>query len=76
MTSCRKVKFISATLPAFLLLISGSGCEKANSAADKKPAAPVKVEVAVPLEQEVTDFQDFIGRDSCSRQRLSDEDCV
>ncbi|MCX7423736.1 MAG: efflux RND transporter periplasmic adaptor subunit [Planctomycetia bacterium] len=62
MTSCRKVKFISATLPAFLLLISGSGCEKANSAADKKPTAPVKVEVTVPLEQEVTDFQDFTGR--------------
>ena len=44
-----------------LLLALTTGCEKANSAA--KPAAPpVKVEIATPSEQEVTDFQDFTGR--------------
>lgn len=62
MPSIRQTRFLSATLPAFLLLISGSGCEKASNATDKKSAPPVKVEVAAPLEQEVTDFQDFTGR--------------
>lgn len=58
MTTFRLAGFVTA----LLLIVSASGCEKANSAADKKPAAPVKVEVATPLEQEVTDFQDFTGR--------------
>jgi len=38
-----------------------AGCETATSATDK-PAPAVKVEVAVPTEQEVTDYQDFTGR--------------
>ncbi len=58
----RWAEFVGATLPAFLLILAGTGCEQANSAADKKSATPVKVEVAAPLEQEVTDFQDFTGR--------------
>ncbi len=62
MTSFFRATFAINTMSALLLIVSGSGCEKANSAADKKPVAPVKVEVAVPLEQEVTDFQDFTGR--------------
>lgn len=41
-----------------LLLI---GCETANSAIEK-PAPPVKVEVALPVEKEVTDYRDFTGR--------------
>ncbi len=38
------------------------GCEKTNSAAEKKAAPPVKVEIGTPTEKEVTDFQDFTGR--------------
>jgi RND family efflux transporter MFP subunit len=37
------------------------GCEKTNSAAENKPAA-VKVEVALPVEKDVTDYRDFTGR--------------
>ncbi len=62
MISFRRTSFLTTSMSAVLLVLSGSGCEQANSAADKKPAAPVKVEVAAPLEQEVTDFQDFTGR--------------
>lgn len=47
---------------AGLLLALGAGCEKANSAAEKKAAPPVKVEIGSPTEKEVTDFQDFTGR--------------
>jgi RND family efflux transporter MFP subunit len=45
-----------------LFLFGTTGCEKANSAAEKKAAPPVKVEIATPTEKEVTDFQDFTGR--------------
>lgn len=38
-----------------------TGCETAQSVTEK-PAPPVKVEVALPTEQEVTDYQDFTGR--------------
>lgn len=37
------------------------GCEKSNTAAENKPA-PLKVEVATPVEKEVTDYRDFTGR--------------
>lgn len=37
------------------------GCDKSNNAAESKPAA-VKVEVATPVEKEVTDYRDFTGR--------------
>ena len=47
---------------AAVLLTLTSGCEKANSAAEKKTAPPVKVEIGSPTEKEVTDFQDFTGR--------------
>lgn len=45
-----------------LLLALVTGCEKPNAAAEKKAAPPVKVEIASPIEKEVTDFQDFTGR--------------
>lgn len=44
------------------LMLCASGCEKSNAAGEKKAGPPVKVEVAAPLEKEVTDFQDFTGR--------------
>ena len=47
---------------AGLLVACSTGCEKSNSAAEKPAAPPVKVEIATPTEQEVTDFQDFTGR--------------
>lgn len=50
---------LSLVIPLAPLLMAG--CETATSATDK-PAPPVKVEVAVPTEQEVTDYQDFTGR--------------
>ena len=37
------------------------GCEKTNNAAENKTAA-VKVEVASPVEKDVTDYRDFTGR--------------
>jgi RND family efflux transporter MFP subunit len=48
-------------LPALGLALT-TGCEKTNSAAEKKAAPPVKVEIGTPIEKEVTDFQDFTGR--------------
>lgn len=47
---------------AVTLMCCASGCEKANVAAEKKTAPPVKVEIGSPIEKEVTDFQDFTGR--------------
>lgn len=54
--------FVPLTLSAFMVLLANSGCEKSNAAAEKKSIPAVKVEVAAPTEQEVTDFQDFTGR--------------
>lgn len=59
MTLLRNVRVWSA---AGLLLALTSGCEKTNTAAEKKAAPPVKVEIGTPAEKEVTDFQDFTGR--------------
>lgn len=47
---------------AGLLLALAAGCEHANSATEKKAPPPVKVEVALPTEKEITDYQDFTGR--------------
>lgn len=44
-----------------LLPLLVCGCEKSNNAAENKPA-PVHVEVASPVEKEVTDYRDFTGR--------------
>ncbi len=45
-----------------LLLASMSGCGGSNVAGDKQATPPVKVEIATPIEKDVTDFQDFTGR--------------
>lgn len=45
-----------------LLLVSVSGCGGSNAASEKQAALPVKVEIATPVEKDVTDFQDFTGR--------------
>ena len=50
---------IWGALSLFPLLMCG--CEKSNNAAENKPAT-VKVEVASPVEKEVTDYRDFTGR--------------
>jgi RND family efflux transporter MFP subunit len=39
-----------------------AGCDNSHPAAAKQTAAPVKVEVDKPVEQEVTDYRDFTGR--------------
>lgn len=56
---------LAAALPlcaSVLLVACSAGCEKSNGAAENPAALPVKVVVAAPAEQDVTDFQDFTGR--------------
>jgi len=61
MTRFLRVGLKAAAIPV-LLLVSSSGCEQAGSAPVSTPDAPVKVEVASPLEKEITDFHEFTGR--------------
>lgn len=46
---------------SLLLTLAVIGCEQSH-AVTEKAVPPVKVEVATPTEQEVTDYQDFTGR--------------
>lgn len=55
-------RILATVISLGFLILCASGCEKSNAGAGKKAGPPVKVEVAAPLEQEVTDFQDFTGR--------------
>ncbi len=56
------VRILATVVSLGVLLLCVTGCEKSNAAAEKQTAAPVKVEVAAPIEQDVTDYQDFTGR--------------